>query len=230
MSGMKLLLVEDDERIGEFVRKGLVQDSHVVDWARSGDDGLDRALYSAYDAAIVDVMLPGTSGLDLIREVRRKKSQTPIIVLSARDSVDDRIAGLESGADDYLTKPFSFVELVARLHALVRRATTGAATFQLSYADLSLDLRTRRVTRGGQAIQLQAKEFALLEYFLRNPERVLSKTMILEHVWEYGFDPQTNIVDVLVSRLRAKVDRGFDLKLIHTVRGAGYVLRTDGDE
>jgi DNA-binding response OmpR family regulator len=227
---MKLLLVEDDERIGEFVRKGLVQDSHVVDWARSGDDGLDRALYSAYDAAIVDVMLPGTSGLDLIREVRRKKSQTPIIVLSARDSVDDRIAGLESGADDYLTKPFSFVELVARLHALVRRATTGTAAFQLSYADLTLDLRSRRVTRQGQTLQLQAKEFTLLEYLMRNPERVLSKTMILEHVWEYGFDPQTNIVDVLVSRLRSKIDREFDTRLIHTVRGAGYVLRTDGDE
>ena len=227
---MRLLLVEDDERIGEFVRKGLVQDAHVVDWARTGDEGLDRALYVPYDAAIVDVMLPGTSGLDLIKEVRRRRKQTPIIVLSARDSVDDRIAGLESGADDYLTKPFSFVELVARLNALVRRATTAPAAFELSYGGVTLDLRTRRVARDGIAIQLQAKEFALLEYFLRNPERVLSKTMILEHVWEYGFDPQTNIVDVLVSRLRSKIDREFELKLIHTVRGAGYVLRAADDE
>ncbi|MBA3458992.1 MAG: response regulator transcription factor [Deltaproteobacteria bacterium] len=224
---MKLLLVEDDERIGEFVRKGLVQDAHVVDWARSGDDGLDRALHGDYDAAIVDVMLPGKSGLELIRDVRRKKTQTPIIVLSARDAVEDRIAGLESGADDYLTKPFSFVELVARLHALVRRATTSKVAFELEYKGVTLDLRTRRVTRDGTPIQLQAKEFALLEYFLRNPARVLSKTMILEHVWEYGFDPQTNVVDVLVSRLRSKLDRDHPIKLIHTLRGAGYVFRTD---
>lgn len=221
------MLVEDDERIGEFVHKGLVQDGHVVDWARSGDDGLDHLLRGSYDAAIADIMLPGRNGLEIIREARRRRVHTPIIVLSARDAVDDRIAGLEAGADDYLIKPFSFAELIARLHAVIRRATTSSAPFELRYHGVSLDLRTRRVERDHTAIQLQAKEFALLEYFLRNPERVLSKTMILEHVWEYGFDPQTNVVDVLVSRLRSKLDRDYPHKLIHTLRGAGYVLRYD---
>jgi two-component system, OmpR family, response regulator len=224
---MRLALIEDDARIGEFVHKGLGQDGHVVDWLRDGVDGLSALAATRYDAAIVDVMLPGKSGLELIREVRSRKVMTPIIVLSARDSVDDRIAGLDAGADDYLTKPFSFAELLARLHALVRRASTAAEPFVLRYADVALDLRTRRVDRGGTPVQLQAKEFALLEYFMRSPERVLSKTMILEHVWEYGFDPQTNVVDVLVSRLRAKIDRDFPVKLIQTLRGAGYVLRTD---
>jgi two-component system OmpR family response regulator len=228
IDSMRLALIEDDERIGEFVEKGLAQDGHVVDWSRTGPDGLADLTTRTYDAAIVDVMLPGKSGFDVIRSARSRHVTTPIIVLSARDSVDDRITGLDAGADDYLTKPFSFAELVARLHALVRRATTAPASYKLAYADLSLDIRTRRVERGGTAIQLQAKEFALLEYLLRNPERVLSKTMILEHVWEYGFDPQTNVVDVLVSRLRAKVDRDFEPKLIHTLRGAGYVLRADG--
>jgi two-component system, OmpR family, response regulator len=226
---VRLALIEDDERIGEFVQKGLSQDGHVVDWARSGIDGLALVLANSYDAAVIDVMLPGKSGLDVIREARKRKITTPIIVLSARDSVDDRIAGLDAGADDYLTKPFSFAELVARLHALVRRATTSPSTFALTYADVTLDLRTRRVERGGKPIQLQAKEFMLLEYLMRNAERVLSKTMILEHVWEYGFDPQTNVVDVLVSRLRSKVDRDFEPKLIHTLRGAGYVLRSEAD-
>ena len=224
---MRLLLVEDDERIGAFVHKGLAQDGHVVDWARTGDDGLDHLLAGHHDAAIVDVMLPGRSGLDVIRDARRRKIGTPVIVLSARDAVDDRIAGLEAGADDYLTKPFSFAELVARLHALVRRAAGGNNAVELRYDGVVLDLRTRKVERDGAPIHLQAKEFALLEYFLRNPERVLSKTMILEQVWEYGFDPQTNVVDVLVSRLRAKLDRGHGTKLIHTLRGAGYVLRRE---
>ncbi|MEO8841257.1 MAG: response regulator transcription factor [Kofleriaceae bacterium] len=224
---MRLALIEDDDRIGEFVEKGLAQDGHVVDWSHSGPEGLTDLTSRPYDAAIVDVMLPGKTGFEVIRAARARKVTTPIIILSARNSVDDRITGLDAGADDYLTKPFSFAELVARLHALVRRATTATASYRLAYADLSLDIRTRRVERAATAIQLQAKEFALLEYLLRNPERVLSKTMILEHVWEYGFDPQTNVVDVLVSRLRAKVDRDFTPKLIHTLRGAGYVLRAD---
>ncbi|HEX4419440.1 MAG TPA: response regulator transcription factor [Kofleriaceae bacterium] len=224
---MRLALIEDDERIGEFVHNGLAQDGHVVDWVRTGDDGLALLLATHYDAAVIDVMLPGKSGLDVIRGARARKLTTPIIVLSARDSVDDRIAGLEAGADDYLTKPFSFAELLARVHALVRRASTAAEPFVLRFADVTLDLRTRRVERAGGAIQLQAKEFTLLEYLLRNAERVLSKTMILEHVWEYGFDPQTNVVDVLVSRLRAKIDRDYPRKLIHTLRGAGYVLRSE---
>ncbi len=224
---MRLLVVEDDVRIGEFVHKGLTQDGHVVDWARTGIDGLASLAITSYDAAVIDVMLPGKTGLDVIRDARKRKLSTPIIILSARDSVDDRIAGLEAGADDYLTKPFSFAELVARLHALVRRASTGASSFVLDYADVTLDLRTRRVERGGKPVHLQTKEFVLLEYLMRNSERVLSKTMILEHVWEYGFDPQTNVVDVLVSRLRAKLDREFAVKLIHTLRGAGYVLRSE---
>ena len=224
---MRLALIEDDAKIGDFVHKGLTQDGHVVDWERDGIAGLSALLAYRYDAAVVDVMLPGKTGLELIREARSHKIATPIIVLSARDSVEDRIAGLEAGADDYLTKPFSFAELLARVHALVRRATTTADPFVLRYADLGLDLRTRRVERGGVPIQLQAKEFALLEYLMRNPDRVLSKTMILEHVWEYGFDPQTNVVDVLVSRLRSKIDRDFAQKLVHTLRGAGYVLRSE---
>ncbi len=224
---MRALLVEDDERIGEFVHRGLGQDGHVVDWARRGDEGLEHLGAGVYDAAIVDVMLPGKSGLDVIRETRKRQVRTPIIVLSARGSVEDRIAGLEAGADDYLTKPFSFAELVARLHALVRRAAVREDPYRLQYGGVSLDLRTRQVERDGKPVPLQAKEFALLEYFLRNPERVLSKTMILEHVWEYGFDPQTNVVDVLVSRLRGKLDRGQPTRLIHTIRGAGYVLRRE---
>jgi two-component system, OmpR family, response regulator len=224
---MRLLLIEDDERIGAFVQKGLAQDGHVVDWAHTGDDGLSHLVHNGYDAAIVDIMLPGKSGIDVMREARRRNVHTPVIALSARASIDDRIAGLDAGADDYLTKPFSYAELVARLHALQRRATTAQPAYELRYGGITLDLRTRRVTRDGQPISLQAKEFTLLEYLLRNAERVLSKTMILEHVWEYGFDPQTNVVDVLVSRLRAKIDRDFPTKLIHTLRGAGYVLRQD---
>jgi DNA-binding response OmpR family regulator len=224
---MRLLLVEDDERIGAFVQKGLAQDGHIVDWAHTGTDGLSHLLHDPYDAAIVDIMLPGKTGIEVVREARRRQVRTPVIALSARASVDDRIAGLDAGADDYLTKPFSYAELVARLHALQRRAAATPPGFELSYAGVTLDLRTRKVVRDGVPIQLQAKEFQLLEYLLRNPERVLSKTMILEHVWEYGFDPQTNVVDVLVSRLRSKLDRDFPTKLIHTLRGAGYVLRAE---
>jgi two-component system OmpR family response regulator len=220
-----MLLAEDDERIGAFVHQGLTQEGHVVDWVRRGDDGFDRLCGGNFDVAILDVMLPGRTGLEVVRDVRRRKLATPILILSARDAVVDRVAGLEAGADDYLTKPFSFAELSARLQALVRRAQVSPDAYRLEYADLTLDLRTRKVTRSGQSLTLQAKEFSLLEYLMRNAERVLSKTMILEQVWEYGFDPQTNVVDVLVSRLRSKVDKDFAVKLIHTLRGAGYVLR-----
>ena len=224
---MNLLVVEDDDKIGAFVTRGLEQEGHHVDWVRSGNDGLSQARARSYDVLILDRMLPGRDGLDIIRSLRADRVSTPILVLSARSSVDDRVAGLQIGADDYLTKPFSFAELVARVQALARR-TSGSATTtatRLEFADLSLDLLSRRARRGGQTIDLQAKEFALLEYLMRNPERVLSKTMILDRVWEYAFDPQTNVVDVLVSRLRTKIDRGFDAKLIHTIRGVGYVLR-----
>jgi len=223
---MRLLIVEDDQKIGVFVEKGLRQEGHAVDWVRAGADGVAALVDGTrYDAAIVDIMLPGLDGLELVRTVRRKRITTPIIILSARDAVADRVAGLEAGADDYLTKPFSFVELVARLNALSRRAAGGAGETRLSYGGVTLDLLTRQVVRDGSPIVLQAKELALLEYLLRNPERVLSKTMILQHLWDYSFDPQTNVVDVLVCRLRNKIDRGFSSKLIQTLRGVGYVLR-----
>lgn len=224
---MRLLLVEDDEKIGAFVKKGLTQEGHVLDWVRAGDEGLAHLATGAYDVAVVDVMLPGVNGLDVIRRARGQRVATPVIVLSARDAVADRVAGLDAGADDYLTKPFSFAELVARLNALVRRAQAQPAATKLSYAGVTLDLVARRVERDGAPIALQPKELALLEYFLRNPERVLSKTMILQQIWDYAFDPQTNVVDVLVSRLRSKLDRDFDRALIKTLRGVGYVLRKD---
>jgi two-component system OmpR family response regulator len=225
---MRFLLIEDDEKIGRFIGQGLRQEGHVVDWSRDGEEGFRFAVEAKFDAAIVDLMLPGRDGLSLIRELRARKHKLPIIILSAKSEVDDRVTGLAAGADDYLTKPFSFAELLARLHALVRRASGAVeAARQLTCEDLSLDLETRRVTRGGQSIELQAREFALLAYLMRNAGRVLSKTMILEHVWSYSFDPQTNVVDVLVSRLRRKVDRDFPVKLIQTLRGVGYVLRRD---
>ncbi len=225
---MRLLLIEDDEKIGSFVTRGLEQEGHRVDWVKNGVEGFASARAGDYDTAVVDRMLPGRDGLDLVRGLRRLSVTTPIIVLSAKSAVEDRVEGLEAGADDYLTKPFSFAELAARVQALSRRASTGGVpTRTLAYGDLSLDLLSRRVTRGECVITLQNKEFSLLEYLLRNADRVLSKTMILERVWDYSFDPQTNVVDVLVSRLRSKIDRGHDQKLIHTIRGVGYVLRKD---
>ncbi len=225
---MHVVLIEDDEKIGNFVSQGLRQEGHGVSWARSGDDGLDLGRQPGVDIIIVDLMLPGRDGLSIIQTLRNAKLTTPIIILSARADVEDRVRGLEAGADDYLTKPFSFAELVARLGALMRRASTRVeAVTRLEFGDLTLDLVARRVRRDGKVIELQAKEFMLLEYFMRNSDRVLSKTMILQHVWDYGFDPQTNVVDVLVSRLRAKIDRDFSDKLIHTIRGVGYVLRSE---
>jgi DNA-binding response OmpR family regulator len=226
---MHVVLIEDDEKIGSFVSQGMRQEGHVVSWARTGDEGLELVRKPGVDVAIVDVMLPGKDGLAITRALREEKLATPVIVLSARADVDDRIRGLESGADDYLTKPFSFAELLARVGALTRRATAHAtpAPTRLDVGDLTLDLVSRRVRRAGRLLDLQAKELVLLEYLMRNVGRVLSKTMILEHVWDYGFDPQTNVVDVLVSRLRSKIDRDFPKKLIHTIRGVGYVLRVD---
>jgi two-component system, OmpR family, response regulator len=226
---MHVVLIEDDEKIGAFVSQGLKEEGHVVSWARNGDEGLGLARESGADLAIVDLMLPGKDGLSIIRALRERKSTLPIIILSARADVDDRVRGLGAGADDYLTKPFSFAELLARVSALMRRASPKLEPgLRLQYADLTLDVVARRAERAGRAIDLQAKEFALLEYFMRNPDRVLSKTMILQHVWDYHFDPQTNVVDVLVSRLRSKVDRDFPKKLIQTKRGVGYVLRAEG--
>ena len=223
---MRVLLVEDDLKIASFIAKGLEEAGFAVDHAADGEDGLHLALNEPYDAAIIDIMLSKLDGLTLIEQLRQQKVNTPVIILSAKRSTDDRIKGLQMGGDDYLTKPFSFSELLARVQALIRRATRAVEPTSLSFEDLSMNLITREVKRGGKVIDLQPKEFALLEYIMRNTGRVVSKTMILEHVWDYNFDPQTDVVDVLVCRLRSKVDRDFDQKMIHTIRGVGYVLNT----
>ena len=222
---MRALLVEDDATIAEFVARGLREAGFAVDHEADGDAGLAAAFRHPYDVAIVDLMLPQRDGLSVIEELRRRQIATPVLILSARRSVDDRVRGLQAGGDDYLTKPFAFAELLARVQALLRRATRSPEPTTLTVADLSLDLLSRGVTRAGRPVELRPREFALLEYLMRNAGRVVSKTMILSHVWEYNFDPQTNIVDVLVSRLRDKIDRPFEHKLLHTVRGVGYVLR-----
>ncbi len=222
---MRALLVEDDATIAEFVFRGLREAGVVVDHAADGEAGLTAATTQPYDVAIVDLMLPKRDGLSLIEELRRRGITTPVLILSARRSVDDRVRGLQTGGDDYLTKPFAFAELLARVQALIRRATRTPEPTTLTVEDVTLDLLTRRVTRAGKPIDLRPREFTLLEYLMRNQGKVVSKTMILSHVWEYNFDPQTNIVDVLVSRLREKIDRPFEKKLLHTVRGVGYVLR-----
>jgi len=222
---VRALLVEDDATIAEFVARGLREAGFAVDHFADGEAGLIAALDQSYDTAIVDLMLPKRDGLSLIEELRRRGVATPVLILSARRSVDDRVRGLQTGGDDYLTKPFAFSELLARVQALVRRASRTPEPTTLTVADLVLDLLSRRVTRAGRVIDVRPREFALLEYLMRNAGRVVSKTMILSHVWEYNFDPQTNIVDVLVSRLREKIDKPFETKLLHTVRGVGYVLR-----
>ena len=222
---MRALLVEDDATIAEFVVRGLREAGFAVDHAPDGDAGLTAATGQPYDVAIVDLMLPKRDGLSLIEELRRRAVTTPVLILSARRSVDDRVRGLQTGGDDYLTKPFAFAELLARVQALVRRASRVPEATTLTVEDLTLDLLSRKVTRGGKPIDLRPREFALLEYLMRNAGKVVSKTMILSHVWDYGFDPRTNVVDVLVFRLREKVDKGFEQKLIHTVRGIGYVLK-----
>jgi two-component system OmpR family response regulator len=222
---MRLLLVEDDLKIASFVVKGLKEAGFAVDHAVDGEDGLHLALHEPYDAAVVDIMLPKLDGLTLIEKTRKQGVNTPVIILSAKRSVDDRVKGLQAGGDDYLTKPFSFSELLARVQGLIRRATRAAEPAHLKAGDLSMNLLTREVRRGDEKVELQPREFALLEYLMRNEGRVVSKTMILEHVWDYSFDPQTNVVDVLVCRLRNKVDRDFDKKMIHTIRGVGYVLK-----
>lgn len=230
LSVMKILIIEDDEKIAGYVAKGFGEHGASVDSAGDGEDGLIMALDGDYDLIIVDVMLPGRDGLSVIEELRGSGCAVPMIILSAKRSVEDRVRGLETGSDDYLTKPFSFSELQARAQALLRRSkpvTDAGLHNEIRFQDLRLDPLQKTVTRAGQKIALQPREFKLLEYMLRNPGKVLSKTMILEHVWEFSFDPQTNVVDVLVCRLRAKVDKGFALKLLHTLRGVGYVLKAD---
>src|SRR5688572_12050467 len=223
---MRILVVEDDRKIASFVVNGLKQSGYAVDHCPDGEEALVLAETTPYDATIVDLMLPKLDGLSLIQRLRAKGLRLPVIILSAKGSVDDRVKGLQAGGDDYLTKPFAFSELLARVQALIRRATQTTEPTKLTVGDLSLDLISRRITRGAEVIDLQPREFALLEYLMRNPGRTVTKTMILEHVWDYSFDPQTNVVDVLVHRLRAKVDP--DRTRLHTIRGVGYVLRATG--
>jgi two-component system OmpR family response regulator len=222
---MRLLLVEDDRKIAAFIVKGFSSAGFAVDHVTDGAEGLAMARSVDYDAAVVDLMLPEMNGLALIEHLRRERIETPVIILSARDSVDDRVRGLQTGGDDYLTKPFAFTELLARVQALIRRASGVSEPTRLKVADLKMNLITREVTRSDRRIDLQPLEFSLLEYLMRNAGRVVSKTMIMEHVWNYDFDPQTNVVEARISRLRDKVDRPFDHKLIHTIRGVGYVLK-----
>jgi heavy metal response regulator len=222
---MRVLVVEDDKKIASFIVKGFKQAGFAVDQASNGEDGVHLALHEPYAAAVIDIMLPGLDGLSLIEELRKQKVNTPVIILSAKRSVDDRIKGLQTGGDDYLTKPFAFSELLARVQALIRRASNTTEPTRLSVGDISIDLLTREVTREGKKIDVQSKEFSLLEYLMRNAGRAVSKTLIMEHVYDYNFDPQTNVVDVLVCRLRNKIDRDFEKKMINTIRGVGYVLK-----
>jgi two-component system, OmpR family, response regulator len=222
---MRVLVVEDDEKIASFVIKGLKQNGYAVDHAVDGEHGLDLATAINYYLVILDLMLPKLDGLSLLRRLRQEKIRTPVLILSARANVDDRVRGLQAGGDDYLTKPFAFSELLARVQALIRRAGQTVEQTQLSVADLSMNVITREVTRDGQRIELHPREYSLLEFLLRHAGRPVTKTMILEHIWDFHFDPQTNVVDVLIHRLRAKIDKNFPLKLIQTIRGVGYVVK-----
>jgi two-component system OmpR family response regulator len=222
---MRVLVVEDDSKIASFVVNGLKQNGFAADHASDGENGLALAHAVTYDAAVIDIMLPKLDGLSLVRQLRHDKIQTPVLILSAKARVDDRVKGLQAGGDDYLTKPFAFSELLARVQALIRRAAQTVEPTKLSAGGLSMDLLTREVLREGQTIELQSREFALLELLMRHPGRSVTKTMILEQLWDYSFDPQTNVVDVLVHRLRTKVDKDFPVKLIQTIRGVGYVLK-----
>jgi two-component system OmpR family response regulator len=222
---MRVLIVEDDDTIASFVAKGLEEAGFAVDRAGDGNLGLEMAEATPYDAAVVDVMLPGRDGLGLVENLRRRGGRMPVLFLSARHTVNDRVRGLQAGGDDYLVKPFAFAELLARVQALVRRASGPTEATRLSVGDLEMDLLSREVRRAGRRIDLRPKEWALLEYLMRNAGKVVSKTMVLAHVYDYSFDPGTNVVDVLVHRLRDKIDRDFERKMLATVRGAGYVLR-----
>jgi len=222
---MKVLLVEDNERVSSFVRKGLTEAGYTIDHADNGRDGMYLAAGESYDAIVMDRMLPGDiDGLGIIAALRRTGSRTPILILSALSDVDERIRGLQSGGDDYLVKPFAFGELLARLDALVRRANGGNSVTTLSVGELTMDLLSRKVTRSGKTVTLQPREFKLLEYLMRHADQVVTRTMLLESVWDYHFDPQTNVVDVHVSKLRQKIDAGAERPLLRTIRNAGYML------
>jgi len=222
---MQILLVEDDIPIADIIINGMNDEKIAVDHATDGEKGLKMVLAGIYSAAIIDIMLPKLDGLSLIQEMRRRDNDTPVIILSSKISIDDRVKGLEIGSDDYLTKPFAFSELLARVQALIRRADNQSEPTTLILDDLVVDLLNRKVTRGDTPIDLQPREFALLSYLMRNIGKVISKTMIIKHVWQYNFDPQTNVVEARICKLRDKINQGFDKKLIHTIRGAGYVIK-----
>ena len=226
---MRVLVVEDERRIADFIRRGLSEQGYAVDVASDGEEALDWPAVAEFDAIVLDVMLPVRSGIEVCRLLRQRGVHTPILMLTARDAVEDRVLGLDSGADDYLVKPFAFAELLARLRALARREPTSAGAV-LRVADLALDTRTREASRNGEAIALTTKEYALLEYLMRHPNQVLTRTMIAEHVWNYDFDNLTNVIDVHIRNLRRKIDSPFAVKLIQTVRGAGYRLSARGAE
>ncbi len=221
---MKLLIIEDDLESAKYLAKGLREHGHVVDHRASGRDGLFMATTEAYDALIVDRMVPDVDGMTVVQTLRASGNETPILFLTALDKVEEKVKGLKAGADDYLAKPYSFTELMARLETITRRKTGEKAVTKLSCGELEMDLLTRTVRRAGKTIDLQAREFSLLEYLMRNAGTVVTRTMLLEHVWDYNFDPQTNVIDVHISRLRQKVDKGFDKSMIQTLRGAGYKL------
>jgi len=221
---MHMLLIEDDTQTASFIQKGLAESGHVADHADNGEDGFHMAITGQYEVLIIDRMLPKLDGLEVIRRLRDQKLKTPVLILSALGDVDDRVEGLRAGGDDYLIKPYAFSELLARLQALVRRASPAQEQTLLRVHDLQMDLIKHTVTRAGKTIHLQPREFTLLEYLMRHANEVVTRTMLLENVWDYHFDPQTNVIDVHISRLRGKIDRDFDEQLLHTVRGAGYSL------
>lgn len=225
---MRILVVEDEAKVASFIRRALEEESYAVDLCADGSQGLDLASEGTYDLVILDLMLPSLPGMEVLKELRKQKIQTPVLILTARSKVDQKVQGLDAGADDYLTKPFAIEELLARVRALLRR-NSGEATGLLQADDLVLNPATREVTRGGQRIELTAKEYALLEYMMRNAGRVLTRPMISEHVWNLDFDTFTNVIDVYVNYLRNKIDRGRERKLIHTLRGSGYVLKSESE-
>lgn len=221
---MRILLIEDDHNAASYLVKGLTESGHVVDYAADGEDGLHLAVTGKYDVLVIDRMLPGRDGLSIVRILRADNNITPVLVLSALGEVDDRVEGLRAGGDDYLVKPYAFVELLARLDALVRRSVDNDGQTRLRVADLELDPLKHKVMRAGRVIRLQPRELRLLEFFMRHAGQVITRTMLLEQVWDFQFDPQTSVIDTQVSRLRAKIDKGFDRPLLHTVRGVGYRL------
>ena len=221
---MRILVVEDDKKVAGFIKKGLEEESYAVDVAYNGEDGLHFGSEGKYDLIILDIMLPKIDGLEILSQLRDQGKDTPILLLTAKDAVDDKVTGLNKGADDYLTKPFAFSELLARVRVLLRRGKAEVKT-TLMISDLTLDLVSHKVNRGGDEIELTGKEYGLLEYFMRNQEKVLTRTMIAEHVWDYNFDTFTNVIDVYINHLRKKIDKGRELKLLHTLRGVGYVMK-----